>query len=514
LIFVFSRRLVEEMAETMASKFRLLDENAESYVRKRSRDLPQSVHDIHGKLVRCLPHGIGFHHAGLLPAAKAAVEGLFLHGYLPVVFCTETFALGVNFPARTVVFAATTKRGDEGFRPLTAREMLQISGRAGRRGIDTRGYAYILVNPDYPWEVPLLPPEEPEPLAPELVLTHEGVLRLVLRLGVAGETAIREYFRKGFSAYRTRGRLLSVSKDIDTLKERRISLLEAEGCPGIDDECAEKIARKQRSILNQIGQWEKMSTLARKRLGGRRDKKARATLETAEHHLAVLRNQFQDLPETKKCPGQAEVSNKGRCPVFSQVTSLEKKIRRLQSKIDAMDVAKEAWRQFLKSRNALEKAGFIDNLSLTDKGRLALSCGPGGVLFAEILTRDQGLETGIEQIAGYAAGSLCEDEDKSSPVRRLPIPVMEAVKFLRSRGLAVLYSNQDALSVRSWASGDDVLTASLAGEMAPGDFVMLARRAAETLRGASTAAPCPVAMRGVLEDAVKRVWRDEVSEVL
>lgn len=510
------------MAEAMAFKFRLLDEGAEAFVTDYVGDLPQSVADIHGNLLRCLPHGIGLHHAGLLPKAKAAVEELFLRGYLPVVFCTETFAMGVNFPARTVVFAATTKRGDEGYRPLTAREMLQISGRAGRRGIDTRGYAYVLVDPQYPEEVPVSPPKEPEPLAPELVLTYEGVLRLIFRLGMAGEDAIKTYFRKGFSAYRMREPLISLTRELEDLQRQRDVLLRAEGCPGTETECAERIMKRRRSLAAQIGQWEKQKKVALGKIGTRRERKARVLLALAEQRLSALEHELLELPEPGPCPQGAKVLGGGRCPFFSALAALDKKIRRLRAKLDNVDVAEATWHQFMKSRTVLERAGFIDDLSLTAKGGFALACGPGGVLFAEIMAEIAGVgiaganpyEAEPEQIAGYAAGSLCEDEERSSPARFLPLPVAKAVGLLRSSGLQVLYSTKDASTLETWALGHDVLTAALRGDMAPGDFIMLARRAAETLRGASAEEGFLHGMRPVLVEALHRVWKDEVADVL
>lgn len=86
-----------------------------------------------------LRRGIGVHHAGLLPIAKEIVEILFSRGFCKVLFATETFAMGVNMPARTVVFSSTRKHDGKGFRDLHTSEFIQMSGRAGRRGLDTVG---------------------------------------------------------------------------------------------------------------------------------------------------------------------------------------------------------------------------------------------------------------------------------------------------------------------------------------------------------------------------------------
>ena len=91
--------------------------------------------------------GIASHHAGLLPIQKALVEKLFQQGLIKVVFATETLAAGINMPARTTIISSISKRTDSGHRTLSANEFLQMSGRAGRRGMDKIGYVVIVGTP-------------------------------------------------------------------------------------------------------------------------------------------------------------------------------------------------------------------------------------------------------------------------------------------------------------------------------------------------------------------------------
>jgi ATP-dependent RNA helicase DOB1 len=94
---------------------------------------------------RYLLRGIGVHHGGLIPLVKELVEILFQESLVKVLFATETFAMGLNMPARAVVFTAFTKSDGQCVRALTSGEYIQMSGRAGRRGKDDRGYAIMLV---------------------------------------------------------------------------------------------------------------------------------------------------------------------------------------------------------------------------------------------------------------------------------------------------------------------------------------------------------------------------------
>ncbi len=96
--------------------------------------------------------GIAAHHAGMVPPFKEAVESCFAHGLVKVVFATETLSLGINMPARTVVIENLSKFTGERHEFLTAGEYTQLTGRAGRRGIDPVGYAIVLWSPFVPFE--------------------------------------------------------------------------------------------------------------------------------------------------------------------------------------------------------------------------------------------------------------------------------------------------------------------------------------------------------------------------
>lgn len=92
--------------------------------------------------------GIGVHHAGLLPIAKEIVEILFADGFLSVVFATKTLAIGINMPARSVMFLNVIEFYGKR-QPMSSSEYLQMAGRAGRRGKDTEGVAMIFLDPSY-----------------------------------------------------------------------------------------------------------------------------------------------------------------------------------------------------------------------------------------------------------------------------------------------------------------------------------------------------------------------------
>ena len=120
-----------------------------AYVEAACRDLPEEdlhvlgYHDFLDGLTR----GIAAHHAGMLPAFKHVVEELFVRGLCKVVFATETLALGINMPARTVVIEKLTKWNGETHADITPGEYTQLTGRAGRRGLDVEGHGVVLWQP-------------------------------------------------------------------------------------------------------------------------------------------------------------------------------------------------------------------------------------------------------------------------------------------------------------------------------------------------------------------------------
>ncbi|MFQ5976379.1 MAG: helicase-related protein, partial [Candidatus Hydrothermarchaeales archaeon] len=132
-------------------------------------------------LRRCLPRGIAFHNAGMLPDIKHIVEKLFAEGLIKVLFATETFAVGINMPAKTVCFDNMRKYTGKGFRLLNSKEYFQISGRAGRRGIDKKGLSVaILHRPSAELDkIAEFTSRDVLPLKSQFKLTYNTVLNMV-----------------------------------------------------------------------------------------------------------------------------------------------------------------------------------------------------------------------------------------------------------------------------------------------------------------------------------------------
>jgi superfamily II RNA helicase len=150
IVFIFSRAGCEEaVRQLLRDGVRLVNRSDRARIRAIAEHYVDEFDDDeldalgYGHWVEGLESGLAAHHAGLVPAFREAVEVCFSEGLLGVVFATETLSLGINMPARTVVLERFSKFGGAGRAPLTSGEYAQLTGRAGRRGLDAEGHAVV-----------------------------------------------------------------------------------------------------------------------------------------------------------------------------------------------------------------------------------------------------------------------------------------------------------------------------------------------------------------------------------
>jgi ATP-dependent RNA helicase HelY len=172
---------------------------------RRTADIPESDLPVLGyaEWLTGLQRGIAAHHAGMLPTFKEVVEELFEAGLVRAVFATETLALGINMPARTVVIERLDKWNGETHADLTPGEYTQLTGRAGRRGIDVEGHAVVLWQPGTdPMAVAGLAGTRTYPLASSFRPSYNMAVNLVGQAGLQQATALLESSFAQFQADR------------------------------------------------------------------------------------------------------------------------------------------------------------------------------------------------------------------------------------------------------------------------------------------------------------------------
>jgi superfamily II RNA helicase len=208
LFFHFSRRLCQENALELSRK-NLFQKNPEimSFVNEKLRTAPFEINKLKSTqtLKETLQQGIGFHHAGLLPILKEIVEELFTAGKINVLYVTETFAVGINMPAKTVCFYSLRKYDGRSFRNLNTKEFFQIAGRAGRRGIDKIGYVVTMISRNgfnYN-EIRSVTDKDMAPIQSQFKLSINSVLNLIER---HTPEEIEKILRLSFFSYQKFGR--------------------------------------------------------------------------------------------------------------------------------------------------------------------------------------------------------------------------------------------------------------------------------------------------------------------
>jgi superfamily II RNA helicase len=202
LYFCFGRMACENLA--WANRHRdLLDpeerESSLSLLKELSQRYEIDLSPKDQGLGSLLVHGVGFHHAGMLPTAKEVVEQFFTRGLVKLLFATETFAMGINMPASTVVFDGLVKYDGTSMRPLRTIEYQQMAGRAGRRGMDEVGMAIANLGSEslgY-WTVRGILTGDVEPIQSQFNLGYATILSLYERLG----DQIREACSNSFATF-------------------------------------------------------------------------------------------------------------------------------------------------------------------------------------------------------------------------------------------------------------------------------------------------------------------------
>ena len=235
ITFVFSRAGCDAaVAQCLRSGMRLIGPAEREQVRElvalRCAEIPEEDLTVLGyhDWLDGLERGVAAHHAGMLPAFKEVVEELFVRGLVKAVFATETLALGINMPARSVVLEKLTKWNGETHADVTPGEYTQLTGRAGRRGIDVEGHAVVLWQPGFdPEGLAGLASTRTYPLRSSFRPSYNMAVNLV---GQVGRDRSREMLESSFAQFQADRAVVGLARQVRRNEEALDGYREAMQC--------------------------------------------------------------------------------------------------------------------------------------------------------------------------------------------------------------------------------------------------------------------------------------------
>ena len=285
IVFVFSRAGCEQAVHQVVSAGVDLTTEAEAarireVIERRTADIPAGDLGVLGFhfWAHALERGVAAHHAGLLPVFKETVEELFSAGLVKVVYATETLALGINMPARTVVLESLRKWNGSAHVTLSPGEYTQLTGRAGRRGIDVEGHAVVLAADDVePATVSSLASRRTYPLVSAFRPTYNMAVNLLERMPRA---RVREVLEESFAQFQADRGVVELAAQARR-KRRNLEGLEKEMACRLGD------FREYAALRQAIADAE--ADLSRDKAAARRSETGRAMSALGRGDVVVFR---------------------------------------------------------------------------------------------------------------------------------------------------------------------------------------------------------------------------------
>lgn len=439
-----------------------------------------------------LERGIASHHAGLLPAFKVTVEELFQRGIIKAVFATETLALGINMPAKTVVLERLSKWNGEAHVAISPGEYTQLTGRAGRRGIDIEGNAVILWNNDLDsTSVGGLASTRTYPLKSSFKPTYNMSINLISQLGT---NRARTSLESSLAQFQADKAVVGLAKQIRKNEVARDDLYRQVQCHLGD-------FLQYASIREGI---KKLET------DGRRGKKKRHEIE---EEIANLRKQQR----AHSCHA---------CPERETHARLTERAQRLQREIDALSERIESRtnviaRRFDRIKLILEKLGYIENDLISKTGRLlAKIYGETDLLIAESI--QAGVFNSLVPADLVSVISACVYESRNEEAAKIPKGDIQVALAAISKIYGKIHEIEIDMNLEpmrapdfgfcwaahKWASGNSLTSILKGNDLTVGDFVRSMKQIIDLLRQLRAAAP---ELSELTDQALSKIDRGVVS---
>jgi len=484
IFFIFSRNGCDQaVRQVLRGGVRLTEKHERDEIREiveeRCRTLLDEDLAVLGywEWLEGLERGVAAHHAGLLPAFKEVVEELFRRKLVKVVFATETLALGINMPARTVVLEKLEKFNGEARVPITPGEYTQLTGRAGRRGIDVEGHSVIQWEDGLdPQSVASLASRRSYPLNSSFRPTYNMAVNLIDQFG---RTRTREILESSFAQFQADRAVVDLARKAMQQEQSLAGYEEAMTCHLGD-------FKEYFSIRRELTDLE--------RKGSRIESASNSDREKRQRQLAALRKRMKDHP----CHRCTEREQHARWA--ERWWKLKRDTDRLRAQIQSRTGA--VAKVFDRVSDVLLELGYLtkddDETALTVHGRtLKRIYGERDLLVAECLRRNVWKDLDAAGLAAMACALVFEprrDEGLANE-RTLPRgafrPALERTIELWSRLDDLEQDNRlpgseppstaISLAMWMWSRGQSLDAVLTEADMAAGDFVRWTKQTIDLL---------------------------------
>ena len=511
IYFTFSRKKCDEQMESCASLCLVTQKEQEQIREIIDEYIAENPYLYKNKHIEYLLLGVASHHAGLLPGWKVLVEKLFQKGLIKVVFATETLAAGINMPARSTVISSITKRTDNGHRTLTPSEFLQMSGRAGRRGMDEIGYVTIVGSPfQTPEEVAELVLSDANPLESKFSPSYSMVLNLLQRFSL--EEA-KELVLKSFGYYSSNSRIepLLALHDMNEAKIKECNSFECY-CKKTNEDLLEynkirEIYVQNRRVFKTIQKQEK---------------KKKRPLSPEAVEFGRQTKQMLEKMHSYECD---------TCKLFKKHMKALDVLARYEAKQKALDKEIEKqkdifWNKFLAHRAVLMDYGYIKDDYPTERGVTISQIRSENELFlAQIIF--SGVLEGLTpaELASVICAITTEDM-RADLYSQLPLSTvvrkrLNKIKDIR-RELDKKQKNHDVEDpmyingfysplIEMWANGSEWDSIIDEVDMGEGDIVRSFKRVVDVLRQFCTISNIPEDLVFTAREAIDLIQKSPID---
>ena len=395
IYFTFSRKKCDEQMEKCAGLCLTTPEEQKEIKKIVDEYIAENPYLYNNKHLEYVLCGVASHHAGLLPAWKVLVEKLFQKGLIKVVFATETLAAGINMPARSTVISSVSKRTDSGHRMLTPSEFLQMSGRAGRRGMDEIGYVTIVGTAfQSPEEVADLVKSGANPLESRFSPTYSMVANLLQRFTL---DEAKELILKSFGYYSSTTRLTPLMKQQEELN-RVISEFQNFKCPF---KRTTKDMFEYNKLKNIYVEQRKTTKVLKKQMN-------KKNKDNIDYCLDFEKKTKELLHKVHEYPCDTCKLYKKHFKETELLDRFKKRAIKLEKTIDyERDIY---WRKFLNHTYVLERMGYIENNYPNEKGLTIAAIRAENELFLAEIIFSGILDTlTVDELASVVCAITTED---------------------------------------------------------------------------------------------------------